>query len=253
MTQFCRFMHDPKLAKWNYAVRPMSGALTAETFALESIPKGDSKGDPIVYTDEWYNYDAALILHNWTMGVAHFLFNTGANDHRAESISTSGNVGEIDRTENNHGHLLSFINSISPDPSAVFDYSTYPQFIHKVTCIARDGHMTNPGAGVDAYEALIGNPDVWVNLPDVEMFPTIPMIVKVKWNTIPWLNVRAQPYGAKVGQLLPLQSVTIDKYDPRGSDVWGRIQGTNSWICLQKNMWFYTSWHMFTQPPIPPL
>lgn len=254
MTTFARLKHDTQRASTNYKPRGMSGSLTAETFPLQSKPDGITKGDPINYDVSWYKFDAALIARNWTMGVHNWLFNTEANYQRAKSISTAGNVVEIDYFQNNHAHIRSFDNSKLPSIyGADLDYEHEPQLVHKVVCIQRNGTITNPGAGLDAYNGVIGNPDLFANMNDIELFPALgPVTVNI--NTLPWLNVRQYPYGPAIGKLYPLQKVILLKYDPRGSDVWGQIQlpnGLFGWIALQINRTFYTSWRMVTIPPIP--
>jgi len=255
MTTFARLKHDTQRASMNYKPRGISGALTAETFPLQSKPDGVNKGDPINYSDTWYKFDAALSAHNWTMGVHNWLFNTEANPQRAESISTGGNVVEIDSFQNNHAHILSFNNASNPaEYGTDLDYAHEPQLVHKVVCIQKNGIITNPGAGLDAYNALIGSPDLFVNMQDIELFPALGPVT-INANALPWLNVRQYAYGPAIGKVYPLQKVVIARYNPVGSDVWGQIQMSNGlwgWIALQINRTFYTSWRMATIPPIPP-
>lgn len=250
-TQFVRAMHYPDLGSEFKPPYPLP--VTPETFPLQSQPKGSTKGTSIKLSDAWYAFDKALNPTNhWLTNIQAMLFNSADNPKMAESITDGGNILEIDYEQNGHGHVLAFKNDTDPSVYNVKDYFSYPQFIHKVVCITRSNQLVNPGANLNVYFALVGNPDLWVDMSMVEKFPALQMMVQPQWWALPWLNIRDAPYGNAVAHLLPTDKALLIGYDPRGSDVWGRVQlasGLEGWIALLKGGVEFTNWHMATQAP----
>ena len=90
----------------------------------------------------------------------------------------------------------------------------------------------------------------------IELFPKLPVKIRVNPTTFPWLLAREKPSqtSTKTGKYLPLEPVTVEEYAPRGTNVWGRTE--RGWIALCLYPWggrlrYLTTWKMKTLPPPP--
>jgi hypothetical protein len=225
-----------------------------QVFPLQSTPEGSNDGSDIHLSDAWYQFDKALNpATRWLTNIDSMLFDYTDHPKVAKSISCGGNVVEIDAEENGHGHLVTYENSWAPpvgDPSII--YQDNPQVIQKVTCVSKTYQIENPGANLDVYFALVADSDLWCDLSMVEKFPDLGISVSPIY---PGLRLRQYPLGPVLEQLPAGQPLTLISYDPRGSDVWAKVQladGSRGYVALMYNGVFYTTWKMATQPPLRP-
>ncbi len=239
--------------------------VSPETVPLSNQPGDSHKGPTIPIDPAWQDFDAAINspkAFRWLLMPHSALVNIEygpGEDPQAESLTFGGNVLLIDQIVGNYGHIRSYGYADSPPLPSEINYQTYPEFIQKVTAIdSRSGIIRNPGAALDVYFALLHKTDLWINLDDVEPFPSLPVTVKPQdWITRGLRVHESCEIGSPtVNGLYPSQTATLFSYAPRGSDVLGWVQlPDKSFGCIALNYRStdYTGWNMQTIPPVRPV
>jgi hypothetical protein len=244
---------------------PRQGLLVSpETVPLSDQPGTRQKGAVIPIDKGWQNFDAALNsppAFRWLLTPHAALVNINygpAEDPQAESITFAGNVLLIDQIVDHYGHISSFGYSELPPAAKTINYQNYPQFIQKVTAInSRTGAILNPGKALDVYFALLHKTGLWIDMNQVEVFPSLPMKISPQAWVTRGLRVHGQCLvpSPEIDGLYPSQSATVISYVPRGSDVLAQVQlpdGKSGCIALLYRSTEFTGWHMDTLPPIRP-
>jgi hypothetical protein len=174
------------------------------------------------------------------------------------SLSFGGNIVkilEIVRGENGKWGLIDTLSVYDNPPS--MDYFSDPLHIHKHVVVRKGKIIVNPPPG-DLYFPLVTNRPLWVSMSVLEPFPTLPIEITIQ--TTAGLKVRSTPNINGINNVRVLRygekAIVID-YKVIASSVWGKISDAE-WICLcyypalGYGPYYFTSWKMDAQPPIPP-
>ncbi len=185
---------------------------------------------------------------------------------KADTLGFGGNLVEVKRIAGDYAELGCFIVDDPPPDPELANYQNGDPRIQKWTVVKRGGNIMNPGKGIDVYSFLIGRSSLWIHLSRLELFPDLPLQVRV--SPLAWrgLYVRSLPdvkKGKVIGVVGPWSfshPVTLLEYAPRASSVWAKARladGKEGYIAIlwhpdASQLKYYTSWKMITTPPIPP-
>jgi hypothetical protein len=269
MPRFARLMHDPQWMEYSSRIAAPDWPngfyfdWYPQTVQLYLRPKGGA--GRLAYSAEWLQYlrelqpnDAAAV---WLARVAAGLFNKGNSfipilnleqlkqEPVAEGISSGGNVVLVNETKQGSGRIeMLFFRNAPPDPEKI-NYQTTPWLVSKFTSISIDGELGNAG-GIDVYFPHLAKQKegYWVELKRVEFFPALPFCAKTKLA----VDLYDAPLGNRFANSPVGETLLIDDYAPRGSEVWGHSQfGWVRLVYLENGLPIYeTSWSMETRPPI---
>jgi hypothetical protein len=262
--QFFRVKHDTQLAIYNYKSRTADPGWdlfpqTPEIAVLYASPSLTSGTQRTSLNAAWENYlnnlngnDRKKIFYLKSADTA--LFNT-AGFPKLESLTMGGNIITLDAIQGGWGkvHTMAFGQVGNAETE---NYTTRPDIVHKWVLVAwsRKSKSTSWSSNTPhgaIYWPLVSSNTVWIPMDRIEPFPILPMDVTVKVEQ----EIRQEPGkdGKLTGETLSKgQTVTITKYQPMGSQVWGRLPG-GRWIALfmyqKTGPTYFTTWSMETLPP----
>jgi hypothetical protein len=131
------------------------------------------------------------------------------------------------------------------------NYEDTPWLVNAFTAVTKEGSLKKT-VGKDVVFPNLGRPDAgWVPKERVEYFSALPANLSV----VSPVNIRKGPgltYEV-IGGYARGDSCVVTEYQPRGSNVWGKV-GQDRWIALvytnQAGSRYYTNWRMETNPPL---
>lgn len=185
---------------------------------------------------------------------------------KPEFIISSGSFATI-KERNSVGVLIdTFKMTDHPDDSVNFE-NAGTRIVHFMAG-HKDGYYVNitsgstDGLAYDTYFPLIAPGDAWVHFKDnycdnrIEFLPSLPRAVRTNAS----LSVREYPsvmLDNVIDKIPAWNTVTIDKYFPSPTGVWGRTQ--NGWIALMyqpfkgfSSVSYYTDWNLAGLPALRP-
>jgi hypothetical protein len=264
--RYFRVKHDSQLAIYNYKSRTASKKWPVEAWGLQtpevvplSVGLNISLGTNRTTTDgNWGIYIEFLNNNNkqklnYLKADNTALFD-GAGFPQMESLTMGGNVITLDEMSNDWGRVHTFDYN-NPGPLKDVNYSTNPDLIQKFVVVAwsrstKATFWVNAPVG-DLYWPLVSDHAVWIPMEYLEPFPSLPVDVTANETQA----IRENPLTDSPlnrTELVEGKTVTVVEYFPSASDVWGQLSG-GGWIKLLRGPSQYlTSWHMETQPPLPP-
>ncbi|MBN1304337.1 MAG: hypothetical protein JXA13_07865 [Anaerolineales bacterium] len=142
-------------------------------------------------------------------------------------------------------------------PDYSMTYETHPWLIHVYLIVgdAVGGYLIKAPRLGDIPYPLVSKQSLYIPMQELEPFPGLPCRAVVAADT---LNEYQLPgaQGEITGSLAKDEELTIYKYSPRGSSVWGQV-GVRRWICLVSmkpinsihGVEYFTTWRMDTIPP----
>jgi len=265
-SQFFRIKHDSQLPEYNYRSRTAAdgwtgvGRQTPEIARLLVAPKAGAGTNRTklnnnweIYLDSLNNNDQKKLGYLKSNNTA--LFN-GAGFPQLESLTMGGNIISISEVQGNWGRVYTLDYS-SPGSLKDINYYTRPDLVHKFVVVVwkndtRTTFWVNSPKGA-LYWPLVSNRPIWINLDQLEPFPTIPMTVTINTPQKPRVNpVLSSPFSG--AELNKGDMARIVEYFPSGSNVWARLEG-GGWIALLLyqggGVQYLTDWSMATVPPPP--
>jgi hypothetical protein len=185
---------------------------------------------------------------------------------KADTLGFGGNFVEVLRTVGVYAQVKCFNDEDDPPDPTQSNYLSGDPRIQKWTVVTQRGNIINPAKGRDIYTVLIGSGDLWLHVSRLEFFPDLPMDVQVSWKAWRGLFVRSSPERNSdnvigvVGPYSFSHPITLLEYAPRGSSVWAKVRLVDGkegylaalWYPAPKQLNYYTSWKMLTDPPIAP-
>jgi hypothetical protein len=256
---YARLLHD---FQWmGYKSRTVTPGWPGLPSTPETVPffvSPNAEKDDVPLDHRWDEYLRAL---NSARGYKFIMWPPAGWFNRndsADSLGFGGNVVEILEIVNESAKIKAYDFKKKPPDPENWNFQKHPELVHKFTVITKDGGVTNPADGIDVYIFVIGRKDLYVPLSRLEMFPRLPVDISVHPSFLLGLEIREAPQpGSRVlGKLAPERKTRVHEYAPRGTNVWGRIDG--GWVLLcwyptaKTKPKYYTSWEMKTLPPVPP-
>jgi hypothetical protein len=184
-----------------------------DTVPMQNTPAKTTKGDPIRIFDGIWNHIRAINSdrgYSYTRSVGAMWINlhyVEGEIPRAECIHCGGNFVEIERWENGHALLKSYLNTDTtiPDTDTWFNK---PELHWKACAIDINGKVINVNNALDVYFPLVcaTGSELWMYWDDLEEFAEIP------------------PVGLNVGILETGMTATIYDYRLEGASVYGVTQ-----------------------------
>lgn len=249
MPQYAIVRHHPRPPLRTDAGKNMRMIFYPDTVPMENIPAGDSKGPVIFVFDPIWKHLRAINSergYNYTRSIGAMWINIPYKDGqtpKAESIHCGGNFVQIKKRQNGHVLLKSISNRVASVPDE-WTWLNHPELHWKACAVNSYGDIINVANELDVYFLLIHETELWMDLNDLEVFPTIPAL---------GLEVTAQTRISN-------KYVTGDKfrvfsYKLQGCSILGLT--LKGWVYLRKatkpgeNI-ETTTWHLETQGVIPP-
>ena len=261
MTQYARVRHDLTNARWGFLSRSnLDNPKSLDKHQIIKNPWQAEVAHVIDNTGKLAHLSAALqklvkLLNAATTGFT-FVSRRGSGWLNSDTWPTveplvfCGNVVEVLKIQ---GSKV-YINTIK-DTSGLsgVTYERNPTLVHVFTIIdpARNIHGAPVGIGHAEARAyvlpVVKGTTAYMDIGDLELFPALPFPATV---TVDALNVRSDPFGAVVGQVVKGYNGMITEYQCLGSNVWGKV--SSGWIALYHQSiagGYSTTWSMQTTPP----
>lgn len=283
--RYFRVRHDLTIKEYGYDVREFGpgfdGLWYPAVFPCYPTPKGGEAAFKI--SPEWFRY-LAQGQSAFIRGIANGYFNDSTNpkwdfkDKDGKQIfvpldwngnpyllaEVLGCTGALFRGTVKSGSLMLDHFTLADEPQGDFFHTPWA-WVKGSSIAARNSKPDESYArkgdiglwnGDDVTFPLLAKEQVYMPLDYLEELPALPFAGFV--ISASGVNVRQFPTvnAQKVNRLSYGTSIIIQEYHFWGPDVWGRLDGTDVWICLcyalpnRAGFDYFTTWKMETNPPL---